>query len=128
MTSLYVLSVFLYSSFVLFLGIITRGKMLFFFVFLGGVSGLCCIGLLFLSVTLDKEQADWTLLASAVPSCLKDDLYLYFEVFPFFFPFLYSSLPNINSNFIPGSFMIFYDSGRIVFGLVFMSTLKALHM
>lgn len=90
MTSLYVLSVFLYSSFVLFLGIITRGKMLFFFLFFwGGVSGLCCIGLLFLSVTLDKEQADWTLLASAVPSCLKDDLYLYFEVFPFFSLFVF---------------------------------------
>lgn len=41
MTSLYVLSVFLYSSFVLFLGIITRGKMLFFFCFFwGGVWSL----------------------------------------------------------------------------------------
>lgn len=103
----------------LFPGIIMRCKCCFF----GGVSGLCCIGFLCISVSvmLDEEQADWTLLASAVPSCLKDNLYLYFEVFPYFV-FFYSTLPNINRNFIPGSFMIFYDNGQIVFGLVFMST------
>lgn len=81
------------------------------------MSNLCCIGLLFfggfcLSVTLDKEQADWTLLASAVPSsCLKGDLYSRFEDFPFFFFLLYPTVPNINSYFIPGSFTIFYDKG-----------------
>lgn len=67
-------------------------------------------------VMLDEEQADWTLLASAVPSsCLKDD-----SRFPFFL--MYSTLPNINSYFIPGSSTIFYDNSQIVFGLL--STLK----
>lgn len=54
-----------------------------------GVSGLSCIGFLFVlfvlffkvSVTLDEEQADWILLASAVPSCLKDNLHSCFEFF-----------------------------------------------
>lgn len=43
---------------------------------------------LFLSVMLDEEQADWTLLASAVPSsssCLKDDLYFVLGGFHSFF-------------------------------------------
>lgn len=66
------------------------------------MSGLCCLGLLsfffffllvvcffvlvfFWSVTSDEEQADWTLLASAVPSTrLKDDLYSRFQVSPSF--------------------------------------------
>lgn len=39
----------------------------------------------FWSVTSDEEQADWTLLASAVPSTrLKDDLYSRFQVSPSF--------------------------------------------
>ena len=89
--------------------------MLFF-----GVSGLL---LFWTCVYLDEEQADWTLLASAVPSSrLKDDVYSRFQVFPYFC-LLYSTLPNINSNFIPGSFVIFYDNGQIVFGLMSMSTL-----
>lgn len=73
------LSVFLYSSFVCFLGLLRQVNAVF------GVSSFCCIGLLFFSsVTFDEEQADWTLLASAVPSsCLKDDLYS----FPFSFVF-----------------------------------------
>lgn len=47
--------------------------------FLGVQSLLYCLFCLFCfvsSVTLDEEQADWTVLASAVPSsCLKDNLY-----------------------------------------------------
>lgn len=33
-------------------------------------------------------------------------------------------LPNINGNFIPGSFMILNDNGQIVFGLMLMSITK----
>ena len=43
--------------------------------------------------------------------------------FPFFL--LYPTLPNINNNFIPGSFIIFYDNGQIVFGLMFVLLLCA---
>lgn len=99
-----------------FLGILTWGKCCFW------VSRLLFVCLLFYflfwSVTLDEERADWTLLASAVPSSrLKDDLC--FSLF-----LLYSTLPNINSNFIPGSSEIFYDNGQILFGLL--STLKCI--
>lgn len=71
-------SVPLYSSFVCFFGIFTRGKMLSSF----GASGLCCVRLLW-SVAVDEEQADWTLLASSVPSHRKDDVYSRFSGFPF---------------------------------------------
>lgn len=87
MTSLYVLSVFLYSSFVLFLGIITRGKMLFFLFFWGGCLVFVVLGFCFCLLRWIRSRLtglSWLLLCLLVSKMICTCT---LRFFPFFFPF-----------------------------------------
>lgn len=59
----------------------------------------------FLFGVSNEERADWTLLASAVPSYFSLKVYCICTL-RISLTFLYSTLPNIDSNFVPGSFVI----------------------
>lgn len=77
------LSVFLYSSFVCLLGSLcdVNAVLWVFLVLVVWVFVFLFVLFFKVSVTLDEEQADWILLASAVPSCLKDNLHSCVEFF-----------------------------------------------
>lgn len=106
----------LYPCTYLFLGITTQG--IFCFVLFGASS------VSWTSVVFDLlrwMRSRWTGL-SWLLLCLLVLKTTSTRAFRFSLYLFYPTLPNINNNFIPGSFMIFYDDGQIVFGLMFMST------